>query len=62
MGGIVDGEEWQENVYYREEWKKLQRTARSHCILHIQMEYNRINRTEYNNLGLKYLDFQNLFS
>jgi hypothetical protein len=59
MGGIVDREEWQEKVYYREEWKKLQRTAWSHCILHIQMEYNRI---EFDNLGLKYLDFQNLFS
>jgi hypothetical protein len=37
-GGIVDGEEWQERVYYREERKKLQRTARSHRILHIPME------------------------
>jgi hypothetical protein len=28
-GGIVGGEEWQEKVYNREEWKKLLRTARN---------------------------------
>jgi hypothetical protein len=28
-GGIVGGEEWQEKVYGREEWKKLLRTARN---------------------------------
>jgi hypothetical protein len=28
-GIIVGGEEWQEKVYNREEWKKLLRTARS---------------------------------
>jgi hypothetical protein len=27
-GRIVGGEEWQENVYNREGWKKLLRTAR----------------------------------
>jgi hypothetical protein len=35
---IVDGEEWQENVYNRQEWKKLLRTARNHHILHMPME------------------------
>jgi hypothetical protein len=28
-GRIVGGEEWQEKVYNREEWKKLLRTARN---------------------------------
>jgi hypothetical protein len=32
-GRIVDGEEWREKVYNREEWKKLLRTAKNHCIL-----------------------------
>ena len=41
-GSIVGGEEWQEKVYDREEWKKLLRTARNHRILHMPMEYNRI--------------------
>jgi transcription termination factor 2 len=27
---IVGGEEWQEKVHDREEWKKLRRTARNH--------------------------------
>jgi hypothetical protein len=35
---IVDGEEWQEKVYDRQEWKKLLRTARNHHILHMPME------------------------
>jgi hypothetical protein len=35
MGG---GEEWQEKIYYREEWKKLLRMARNHRILHMPME------------------------
>jgi hypothetical protein len=34
-GRIVGGEEWQEKVYNREEWKKLLRTARNCRILHI---------------------------
>jgi hypothetical protein len=34
---IVGGEEWQEKVYNREEWKKL-RMARNHHILHMPME------------------------
>jgi hypothetical protein len=37
-GRIVGGEEWQEKVYNREEWKKLLRTARNCCILHMLME------------------------
>jgi hypothetical protein len=37
-GRIVGGERWQEKVYNREEWKKLLRTARNHCILHVPME------------------------
>jgi hypothetical protein len=36
---MVGGEEWQENVYDREEWKKLLRTARNRRILHMPMEY-----------------------
>jgi hypothetical protein len=37
-GRIVGAEEWQENVYNREEWKKLLRTASNHHILHMAME------------------------
>jgi hypothetical protein len=37
-GRIVDGEEWQEKVYNRQERKKLLRTARNHRILHMPME------------------------
>jgi hypothetical protein len=37
-GRIVGEEEWQEKVYNREEWKKLLRTARNYCILHMPME------------------------
>jgi hypothetical protein len=37
-GRIVGGEEWQEKVFNREEWKKLLRTARNHRILHMPME------------------------
>jgi len=29
---------WQEKVHNRKEWKKLLRTARNHCILHMPME------------------------
>jgi hypothetical protein len=35
---IVGGEGWQEEVHTREEWKKLLRTARNLCILHMSME------------------------
>jgi hypothetical protein len=37
-GRIVGGEEWQEKVYNREEWKKLLRTARKRRILHMPMQ------------------------
>jgi hypothetical protein len=37
-GRIVGGEEWQEKVYNREEWKKLLRTARNCRILHMSMK------------------------
>jgi hypothetical protein len=37
-GRIVGGEEWQEKVYKREEWKKLLRMARNRRILHITVE------------------------
>jgi hypothetical protein len=35
---IVGGEERQETVYNREEWKNLLRTARNRHILHMSME------------------------
>jgi len=37
-GRIVGGKGWQEKVNYREEWMKLQRTARNRHILHTPME------------------------
>jgi hypothetical protein len=37
-GRILGGEEWQEKVHNREEWKKLLRTARNCCVLHMPME------------------------
>jgi hypothetical protein len=37
-GRIVGGEEWQEKLYDKEEWKKLLRTARNCHILHMPME------------------------
>jgi hypothetical protein len=37
-GRIVGGEEWQENVYNREEWKQLPRAASNRRILHMPME------------------------
>jgi hypothetical protein len=37
---IVGGEEWQEKVYNREEWKKFLRTARNNRILHMAMGMN----------------------
>jgi hypothetical protein len=37
-GRIIGGEEWQEKLYNRKEWKKLLRTARNHRILHMPME------------------------
>ena len=38
-GRVVGGEEWQEKVHNREEWKKLLRTARNRRILHMPMEW-----------------------
>ena len=38
-GRMVGGEEWQEKVYDREEWKRLLRTARNHRILHMPMDW-----------------------
>jgi hypothetical protein len=37
-GRIVGGEEWQENVYNREEGKKLLRMAGNLCIWYVPME------------------------
>jgi hypothetical protein len=37
-GRMVGGEEWQEKLYDREEWKKLLRTTRNRRILHMPME------------------------
>jgi hypothetical protein len=37
-GRKVGGEEWQEKEYNSEEWKKLLRTARNRCVLHMPME------------------------
>jgi hypothetical protein len=37
-GRMVVGEEWQENVYNREEWKRLLKTAKNCRILHMTME------------------------
>jgi hypothetical protein len=37
-GRIVGGEEWQNKVYNRKEWKSLLRTARNRHILHMPME------------------------
>jgi hypothetical protein len=37
-GRMVGGEEWQEKVYDREEWKKLLGMARNRRILHMPLE------------------------
>jgi hypothetical protein len=37
-GRLVGLKGWKKRVYNREEWKKLLRTARNHCILHMPME------------------------
>src|SRR5215510_3296450 len=37
-GRMVGGEEWQEKVCDREEWKRLLRTARNHHILYMPMD------------------------
>jgi hypothetical protein len=37
-GRIFGGEEWQDKVKNREEWKKLLRMARNRCVLHMPMD------------------------
>jgi len=37
-GRIVGQEVWQEEVHYREKWKKLLRRARKRRILHMPMQ------------------------
>jgi len=37
-GTLAGRKGWKERVYNREEWKKLLRMARNHCILHVPME------------------------
>jgi hypothetical protein len=37
-GRMVGGEEWQEKVYNREEWKKLLRTAGNCHIVYMAVE------------------------
>jgi len=37
-GRLVGGKGWKEQVYNREEWKKLLRTAKERHILHMSME------------------------
>ena len=37
-GRMIGGEEWQEKVYDRVEWKRLLRTARNHRILYMPMD------------------------
>jgi hypothetical protein len=37
-GRLVGGKEWKERIHNRDEWKKLLRTARNRCILHIPIE------------------------
>ena len=34
-GRLVGGIGWRERLHNRDEWKKLLRTARNHCILHM---------------------------
>jgi len=38
-GKLVGSKGWKEGVYNREEWKKLLRTARNHCILNMPVEW-----------------------
>jgi hypothetical protein len=51
-GRVVGGEEWQEKVYNREEWKKLLRTARNGRIVHMAMEWMKVlNVSSVNKIG-----------
>jgi hypothetical protein len=52
-GRIVGGEQLQEKVYDKEEWKKLLRMARNPHILHMPKEYNRLAV-----LNCKYFSFK----
>jgi hypothetical protein len=38
-GRTIGGEEWQEKLYNREEWKKILRATRNCRILHMSMEW-----------------------
>jgi len=38
-GRRVGGKVWKERIYNREEWKKLLRTARNHCVLHMPVDW-----------------------
>jgi hypothetical protein len=38
VGRLVGAIGWKERIYKKEEWKKLLRTARNLCILHMPME------------------------
>jgi hypothetical protein len=40
-GRIFGGDEWQEKVHNRGEWKKLLRMGRNCCILHMPKEENK---------------------
>jgi hypothetical protein len=46
-GSIVGGEEWQEKVYNREEWKNRLRMARNRRILHMAMKQNGMAQTKW---------------
>ena len=46
-GRLVGGIGWRERVHNREEWKKLLRTERNHCILHMPMNELTVRMTQY---------------
>jgi len=46
-GRIVGGEGWQEKVHNREKWKKLLRTARNRHILHMPLEWMKLEPFSY---------------
>ena len=37
VGRLAGGIVWREGLHNREEWKKLLKMARNHCILHMPM-------------------------
>jgi len=59
-GRIVGGEGLQEKVYNRQEWKKLLRMARNHCILHMPMEWNGMNISLHNIMDISNCNTQNI--